>query len=66
MSSGDLLTVPEVANTLRVRQETVRIYIKEGYLKAVTLPGGEYRVLEGDLKTLLQPVVRGGEWRKYY
>lgn len=49
-----LLNVPEVAETLRIRKETVRRYIREGRLKALTLPGGSYRIRQDDLKTVLR------------
>ena len=53
MMKEELLTVAEVAKRLRVRQETVRRYIKDGSLKALTLPGGDYRVRESDVEALL-------------
>lgn len=34
----DMLTVPEVAQQLRVDETTVRRYIKDGLLEAITLP----------------------------
>ncbi len=37
-SSGDLLTVHEVARHLRVDDTTVRRWIKSGALEAITLP----------------------------
>jgi excisionase family DNA binding protein len=49
----ELITVLEAAKILRVRRETVRRYIKNGHLKAVTLPGGDYRLRERDIQKLL-------------
>jgi len=49
----ELLTVEEVARILKVRRETIRRYIKNGYLKAVTLPGGDYRLRESGIQELL-------------
>ena len=49
----ELLTVEEVARILKVRRETIRRYIKNGYLKAVTLPGGDYRLRESDIQKML-------------
>lgn len=40
---SDLLTVAEVAQTLRVDQTTVRRWIKSGALEAVTLPHVNHR-----------------------
>lgn len=55
--STDLLTVREVANRLRVDDTTVRRWIKNGALEAITLPHqGKrevYRVKKDTLDTLL-------------
>ena len=59
MLGEKLLTVAEVATLLRIRRETVRRYIQDDRLRAFTLPGGDYRVREQDLSSLLQPG-RGG------
>ena len=56
---GNMLTVPEVAERLRCRSETVRRYIAEGRLPAFRIPGGYYRIRERDVKRFLQPVVKG-------
>jgi excisionase family DNA binding protein len=48
-----LITVEEAAKILKVRRETIRRYIKSGYLKALTLPGGDYRLREKDIQGLL-------------
>ena len=50
----ELLTIKEAAKILKVRRETIRRYIKNGYLKAVTLPGGDYRLREKDIQRLLR------------
>ncbi len=56
----ELVTVEEAAQSLKVRRETIRRYIKKGYLKAVTLPGGDYRLYEKDIQKLLShPAKRG-------
>ena len=54
----NLLTVSEAARVIRVREETVRDYIRKGRLPARALPGGYYRIREEDLKTFLRPVNR--------
>ncbi len=53
----DYLTVREVSEEIRVRVETIRIWIKEGHLKAFSLPGGEYRILKADMLEVLKPYV---------
>ena len=53
MMKGELLTVAEVAKKLHLRRETIRRYIKEGHLKALILPGGDYRVEEKRVRALL-------------
>ncbi len=47
---GKELKVPEVAELLNVEYRSVLRYIKSGQLPAWTLPGGDYRVNEDDLR----------------
>ena len=54
MTNKKLLTVEEVAERLRVRKETVRRYIREGSLEALSLPGGSYRVREDAIAAMLK------------
>lgn len=49
----ELFTVEEAARILKVRRETIRQYIKNGHLKALILPGGDYRFREKDIQKLL-------------
>jgi excisionase family DNA binding protein len=50
-----LLTVPEVAERLRVSQETVRRYLRRGWLKGLVLGGRStgYRIEEEELERFL-------------
>ena len=56
---ADLLTVREVAKQLRVDDTTVRRWIKNGILEAITLPhrGARqaYRIRRSTLDALLSP-----------
>ena len=56
---ADLLTVREVAKQLRVDDTTVRRWIKNGVLEAITLPhrGARqaYRIRRSTLDSLLAP-----------
>ena len=56
---ADLLTVREVAQTLRVDDTTVRRWIKNGVLEAITLPHKglrqAYRIRRATLNALLTP-----------
>lgn len=56
---SDLLTVREVAKRLRVDDTTVRRWIKNGVLEAITLPHRgtrqAYRIRSSTLATLLEP-----------
>ena len=61
MITGELLTVEEAAKILKVRRETVRRYIKHGHVKAVTLPGGDYRLREKDIRRLLRRPTQKGD-----
>jgi excisionase family DNA binding protein len=58
----DLLTVREVARQLRVDDTTVRRWIKNGVLEAITLPhrGARqaYRIRRSTLDALLEPQER--------
>jgi excisionase family DNA binding protein len=56
----ELITVIDAARILKVRQETIRRYIKNGHLKADTLPGGDYRLRRSDLQSLLSRTDRNG------
>jgi len=49
----ELFTVREVAKILKCNPQTVRRYIREGLLKAVTLKG-EYRIKEEHLNAFLE------------
>lgn len=57
-NSNELLTVHEVAETLRVDDTTVRRWIKSGVLEAISLPHQNkrqaYRVKRGTLDKLLE------------
>ena len=59
---ADLLTVREVAQQLRVDDTTVRRWIKNGVLEAITLPHRgtrqAYRIRRSTLNALLTPVER--------
>jgi len=58
-NEADLLTVREVAKQLRVDDTTVRRWIKNGVLEAITLPhrGSRqaYRIRRSTLEALLSP-----------
>ncbi len=53
-----LLTVREAAELLRLRRETVRRYISSGVLRALVMPGGDYRITEEALRQLLREAGR--------
>ena len=53
VTEKELLTISEVASHLRIHKATVCRYIKEGRLKAYTLPGGGYRLRHEDVLKLL-------------
>lgn len=48
-----LLEVSIVASRMKVSAETVRSYIRDGYLHALRLPGRIYRIRESALKEFL-------------
>ena len=51
MSDEKLYTVKDVAAALRVHQETIRRWLRDGKLKGVTMGGGRggYRITETEL-----------------
>ena len=51
----ELLTISEVAEIVKVRPETIRRYVKNRHLKALQLPGGDFRIRRCDLNALLKP-----------
>lgn len=53
MSSDDFLTVPEVAERLRVRTMTIYRWIEAGKLPALQV-GKHYRIRTGDLEAMLE------------
>ena len=52
------LTVPEIAEMLRVWPDTVRVWLQREKLRGVKLPGGDWRIRREDLDTMLAPVER--------
>ena len=54
----ELLTVGEVARSLRVDETTVRRWIKSGSLEAITLPHPgkrqSYRIKQSTMKTMMK------------
>jgi excisionase family DNA binding protein len=55
MDDERLLTVPEVAERLRVHPETVRVWLRQGKLKGIRIGGTKagYRIPSSELDRLL-------------
>jgi excisionase family DNA binding protein len=55
--SDRVLTVPEVAERLRINEETVRRWLRTGKLQGVRLGGTRagYRIAESEVERLLRP-----------
>jgi excisionase family DNA binding protein len=49
----ELLTVAQVAQRWRVSIRTVQRYVADGKVKAVRLPGGQYRIRQEDADAAL-------------
>jgi excisionase family DNA binding protein len=60
MGTPELLTVQEVAGTLRVDATTVRRWIKNGALEAVSLPHRHHRQAYRIKKATLERMLNGG------
>ena len=56
MSSERMLTVREVAERLRVPEQTVRRWLRDGRLRGARLGGTKlgYRIAESDVETFLE------------
>jgi excisionase family DNA binding protein len=56
MENEPLYTVKEVAERLKLNPETVRVWIRQGTLRAVLMGGrrGGYRVPAAELRRLLE------------
>lgn len=52
--SDHVLTVAEVARKYRTTARTVQRWIREEKLRAIRLPGGEYRVRQEDLDAAIE------------
>lgn len=51
-----IYTVKETAEYFKVSVQAVHNWINAGKLNAITTPGGEKRVLEGEIKRILKKV----------
>lgn len=49
-----LLTAAEVAAEVRMDPETIRRWVREGKLTAITLPGGHKRFRREDIEAVLR------------
>ena len=58
MEEVAFFTVGEVAKKLRVWPETVRMWLQEGSLVGVKLPGGQWRIRPEDVDSMLSRTVR--------
>lgn len=52
--SDAVLTVAEVAQKYRTTPRTVQRWIREDKLRAIRLPGGDYRVRQEDLDAAIE------------
>lgn len=48
-----IMTIPEVAEILKISKCTVWRYIRRRLIAVVILPGNDYRILENDLKKFI-------------
>jgi excisionase family DNA binding protein len=55
-NEAQLLTVKQVAQILRVSNQTVRNYIKTRVLPAVRINSRVYRILESDVRKMISEV----------
>jgi excisionase family DNA binding protein len=53
-TSGRLLKPKEASLILNVDRRTIWKWIREGKLQAIKLPGGQYRIPEGEIVKILR------------
>lgn len=53
-SATEFLTPPQVAKLWKVSSRTVYRYIAEGRLRAIKLPGGQYRIRPEDADAAIE------------
>lgn len=58
----DPLTVQQVADIAQVQDETVRNWIKRGWVTAIQLPGGSYRIPRCEVDRLLRHKAEEESW----
>lgn len=58
---GKVLTTKEVAELLKVSVQTIKNYIYQGKLKTFKTPGGHHRILESELLSQLEDLMKGLE-----
>ena len=51
---SNLLTVEEVATTLKVPETTIRKWLKDGKLKGVKLPNGDWRIPHDAVREMMK------------
>lgn len=56
-SPDRLLTSGEVADLFQVTVGAVHAWVREGRLKAIRTPGGQYRYYESGIRALLVPTL---------
>lgn len=61
---GKVLTTKEVAELLKVSVQTIKNYIYQGKLKTFKTPGGHHRILESELLSQLEVLMKGLEEEK--
>lgn len=57
----DLLLPDEVAGELRVDRETVLRWLRDGKMRGIKLPGGDWRVSRAEVDRILMTGGHGGE-----
>lgn len=58
LSEEKILTAKEAAELLKVTVQTIKNYIYQGKLKAFKTPGGHHRILESELMSQLETLMR--------
>lgn len=55
-----LLRIKEAASLIGISDQTLRVWVKKGYIKCVTFPSGERRFKKEEIDRLIKEINDGG------
>ena len=61
MVKNNLVSVSQAAKQFDVTNQTIRQWIKDGYMAAIQLPNGRYKINQSEVDRLLSREVKNGD-----